>query len=206
MKKNILLFLLTVVFASCSDFLEEENKGLLLSETFFSNTQELQLGVNGIYHLLIDAHFNDQVTAATLGSNDITSRFVGFQEFDVFAPTGGNAQTSRYWAEIYSTIAAANELILNYEGANATEEEKRIAAGQAYFARAYSYFTLVRIWNEIPIYTENEVSYDIGLSGPAEVYDLIIEDLRLAEEILPAQWTGVQENIAFTSGLLPSHY
>ncbi|MCG8384525.1 MAG: RagB/SusD family nutrient uptake outer membrane protein [Cytophagales bacterium] len=204
MKKNILSVLLTVVFASCSDFLEEENKGLLLSETFFSNAQELQLGVNGIYHLLIDAHFNDQVTAATLGSNDITSRFVGFQEFDVFAPTGGNAQTSRYWAEIYSTIAAANELILNYEGANATEEEKRIAAGQAYFARAYSYFTLVRIWNEIPIYTENEVSYDIGLSGPAEVYDLIIEDLQRAEEMLPAQWTGVQENIAFTSGAAKS--
>ena len=204
MKKYIYTLLILMSTISCSDFLEEESKGLLVSESFFRNAEELDLAVTGIYNYIVDAAFNDQVTAATLGGQDITSRFDDFLEFDVFNATGDNAQVSRYWAETYRTIAASNDLILNYQNAEATELEKNQAAGQAYFARAYSYFTLVRIWNEIPLYTENEISEDIQKSSPQEVYELIIEDLKMAEEMLPAQWDDQKEDIGFTSGAAKS--
>ena len=204
MNKYIIILSLLIVFSACTDFLDEENKGNLVSENFFSNAQELELGVNGIYNLIVDAHFNDQVTIATLGGNDITSRFVDFQEYDVFAATGGNSGASRYWAETYRTITAANDLILNYERAEATEEEKNHAAGQAHFARAYSYFTLTRIWNAVPLYVENDVPEDIVPSPPQDVYALIIEDLTKAETMLPEVWTDQRENIGFTSGAAKS--
>ena len=183
MKKYIYTLLIIITAISCSDFLEEESKGLLVSEAFYQNAEELDLAVTAIYNYIVDAAFNDQVTAATLGGQDITSLFNDFQEFDVFNATGDNAQTSRYWAETYRTIVASNDLILNYTKAEATELEKNQAAGQAYFARAYSYFTLVRLWNEIPLYTENEISEDIQKSSPQEVYDLIVEDLKMAVNV-----------------------
>lgn len=204
MIRYLIIFVGLLSISSCSDFLEEENQSLLVAEEFYANAEELELGVNGIYNLIVDAHFNDQVTAATLGGQDITSRFVGFQEFDVFAPTGGNEQTSRYWAETYRTIAAANNLLLNYANAEATEEEKRQAAGQAYFARAYSYFTLVRIWNRVPLYTSRKVPEDIESSSPEAVYDLIVSDLLQAEAMLPPEWTDHKEDVGFTSGAAKS--
>ncbi|NER84616.1 MAG: RagB/SusD family nutrient uptake outer membrane protein [Leptolyngbya sp. SIO1D8] len=137
MKKYIYTLLIIITAISCSDFLEEESKGLLVSEAFYQNAEELDLAVTAIYNYIVDAAFNDQVTAATLGGQDITSLFNDFQEFDVFNATGDNAQTSRYWAETYRTIVASNDLILNYTKAEATELEKNQAAGQAYFARAY---------------------------------------------------------------------
>ena len=204
MKKYIYTLLIIITAISCSDFLEEESKGLLVSEAFYQNAEELDLAVTAIYNYIVDAAFNDQVTAATLGGQDITSLFNDFQEFDVFNATGDNAQTSRYWAETYRTIVASNDLILNYTKAEATELEKNQAAGQAYFARAYSYFTLVRLWNEIPLYTDNEISEDIQKSSPQEVYDLIVEDLKMAEQLLPDQWDDHRANIGFTSGAAKS--
>ncbi|MCG8307742.1 MAG: RagB/SusD family nutrient uptake outer membrane protein [Cytophagales bacterium] len=204
MKKIIYSLFVVSLFFSCSDFLEEESRGLLAPEAFYQNAEELDLAVTGIYHRIVNTAQSDRVTAATLGGQDLASRFNYFQEYDVFNPTGANKETGAYWAMLYQVITASNDLILNYEKADATEQEKQEAAGQAYFARAYSYFTLVRIWNEIPLYTENKLTYEAEKSSPKEVYDQIIEDLKNAELMLPENWSGVKEHIGFTSGAAKS--
>lgn len=202
MKKYIIIAFALLIATSCSDFLEEESKGQLMSDSFYKNAEELDMAVTGLYRSLAESTSSDACTSPTLGGQDMTSEFDGFQEFDVFNAAGDNVQTAGYWALMYRIIAVANELINNYEQAeDATETERNQAAGQAYFARAYAYFTLVRIWNGIPLYTKNEdATDDIAKSSPEDVYELIISDLKLAESMLPSVWTDKKANIGITSG------
>jgi len=205
MKKYIIIALVLLNVVACSDFLDEESKGQLMSDSFYQNAEELDMAVTGLYHSLAESLASDACTAPTLGGNDVTSEFDGFEEFDVFNATGDNEQTSGYWALLYNIVAVSNELINNYDQADATETEKNQAAGQAYFARAYAYFTLVRLWNEIPLYTKNEdADEDIVKSSPEDVYELIVSDLKLAEEMLPDEWTDKKADIGITSGAAKS--
>lgn len=68
-------------------------------------------------------------------------------------------------------------MILNYDKATASVDEKNKATGQAYFLQALSYFFLTRTWGGIPVTTDNTVDYTRKKAEPAEVYALIVADL-----------------------------
>ena len=99
------------------------------------------------------------------------------------------------WQKAYEGINKANGIIENYSRATGlTEEQLGYYAGQAYFVRAYLYFWLTRIYNEIPYVTTVRVADPtITLSSSAEIYEHIVEDLKLAEELLPMTWDGIDQ-------------
>jgi len=206
MKKYIYIIVLISIIVRCTDFLEEEAKGKIVAESFYNNAEELELAVTAMHRRLIYTNYFGHVDAPYLGGNDVTSTEDDFREFDVFNASGDNTMTEWLWDEHYTVIACANDLIHFYKKAKATEEEKNHAAGQAYFARAYSYFSLVRVWNKIPVNTgtSNEFSFDIVPSEPEVTYNVIIEDLKKAEEMLPVKWSGYKENVVMTRGAAKS--
>lgn len=145
--------------------------------------------------------------APTMGGRDKTSNLDEWRQIDLFAAQGDNSQLSAFWGNSYVVIMRANEIISRYEGANTSQQKKEEAAGQAHFIRAYNYFMLVRMYNKLPLYTNNEdASNDIALSEPEEIYSLIVEDLKLAEEFLPDNWAGdsKKEGVGYTSGAAKS--
>src|SRR5690554_1635105 len=72
-----------------------------------------------------------------------------------------------------------------------TQELKDIRMGQVRFLRGLYYFYLVQTFGNIPIVSEVEfeVKTDYSRSPVAEVYDLIISDLRYAVGSLPEEQT-----------------
>lgn len=204
MKKYIIILLFIGLFSSCSeDFLEEDPKGQLTTQGFFQNGQDLELGLTALYSQVNGIFNAAQACTALMGADDITTRSGSnkgpFREYDTFAATNTNPWV--YYHLPYKAILAANNILLNYEKAEkATEEERRLAAGQAHFMRALSYFWLVRVFNEIPLITQLEVDYEIEKSSPQEVYALIVEDLMKAEEFLPNSWSGKKAGVAPTKG------
>ncbi|NQU54565.1 MAG: RagB/SusD family nutrient uptake outer membrane protein [Bacteroidetes bacterium] len=204
MNKYIIFLLFVSLFVSCSeDFLEEEPKGQLTTKGFFQNGQDLELGVTALYNRVNGIFRASQTCTALMGADDITTRAGSnkgpFREYDTFSATNTNPWV--YYDKPYSAILAANNIIVNYEDAEkATEEERKFAAGQAYFMRALSYFWLVRVFNEIPLITQLEVDFEAVKSSPQDVYALIIEDLKIAEEFLPNSWSGLKDGVAPTKG------
>lgn len=209
MKKYLAIISICFLSSCSKDLLKEEPKVPTGTE-FYTNANDLQLASTGLY-ALINVAFNQVAGFATCyGGDDVGVARIGnklsFSDFDTFQPNSSNDRMTNWWGSFYATIKSCNSMILNYAGADATEEEKNRAAGQAYFLRAMSYFFLTRVWGEIPLITDNTVDYSIGKSQPADIYALIVDDLKRAETMLPDSWNGLGPqfqsgvNVAATKG------
>ncbi|MCE4565009.1 RagB/SusD family nutrient uptake outer membrane protein [Maribellus sp. CM-23] len=208
MKKILIILIISSIFVSCSEeFLNIAPKGDVYPETFYATESDLEMAVTGVYRVFQELYFFGNALAYTTAGRDKTSKFNNFVEVDVFNAEGDNGEMLRFWAYAYQAINACNTIINNYEGADASEAAKKKAAGQAHFLRGYVYFQLVRMYNEIPFYlSEEEVSNDMPLTGPQVVYDLIIDDLKIAEDYLPTNWNDdtKRAGVAVTSGAAKS--
>jgi starch-binding outer membrane protein, SusD/RagB family len=98
------------------------------------------------------------------------------------------------WRAHYRAIADLNPAIraLNDDklGNAASQEQKDQLMAQAKFLRAFNYFSLVRLYGDVPLITEetNVVADEILRTPTAEVYDYIQSELEYAVANLPATW------------------
>jgi hypothetical protein len=91
------------------------------------------------------------------------------------------------WAGLYTVISRANAAIANvptYDASVASVDELLFndVSAQAHFIRAWSYFSLVRLFGDVPLWTElpSSDNFMIGLSSAKEVYAQIIMDAEFA--------------------------
>jgi hypothetical protein len=98
------------------------------------------------------------------------------------------------WVVHFRAIADVNPAIkaLNDDqlGTSATPEQKDELMAQARFLRAFNYFTLVRLYGDLPIIDENTdpINAEISRAPLADVYSFIIADLQFAIQNLPDTW------------------
>jgi hypothetical protein len=199
MKKFLLILLAVFTLISCSkEFLDENTKGLMLPPDSFRTKEELEKWVNGTYGLL-NLMFNDpREFMFYLGGDDVTADPgtdpPNYIVFDVFSPgiNWVSYNSIRMWAACYKTIKQTNTIILNVNESDINQKipeiYKKRALGQAYFVRALTYYFLARIWGEVPLITDLDVSYSLKKSSFKEIFDLIISDLKKAEILLPETW------------------
>ncbi|WP_215240756.1 RagB/SusD family nutrient uptake outer membrane protein [Dyadobacter helix] len=201
MKKYIIYFCLVYGLFSCS-ILEEKNKGLLTPETYYTTPEQLEASVVTVYKQLTTIYERTgRGTCAMFGADDVTTSKVNVDilEYEIFKPTGANTSLTNWWGQSYKGINFANNIIVN-SAKVPDSDAKKYALGQAYFGRAWFYFFLVRIHNKIPLITDLTVHSDLTASEPREVYELIISDLKKAEEMLPDAWTDYKAKMGVTSG------
>jgi hypothetical protein len=188
---NGCLALLTALVFSCQS-LEENPAGVLVAESFFQSTADLDAAVAATYRQLAEntwgglCHTN--VWTLMFGADDLTSASnrTAYLEFDRFAATDMNGSLkAAYWDRPYGCIFDANNVINNYERVQGNETYILNKAGEAYFLRAWSYFWLVRSFGEIPMPLSTDLDYTLPLTPVAEVYRQIISDLEFAIAHLP---------------------
>ena len=72
------------------------------------------------------------------------------------------------------------------EASDMTKEEIASYMGELYFLRAFCYWNLVRTFGSVPLRTEeNMYTWDLAKSPVADVYELIVSDLKKAMENCP---------------------
>jgi len=201
MNNYIVVILISFCFSSCSnDFLDEKDYGLIRPSGSFETTEELERWVTGTYGLL-NLMFNDpREYMFYLGGDDVTADPgkdpPNYLVFDVFSPgiNWVSYVTRQMWSACYKTIKQTNTIILNVNESDINQKipeiHKKRALGQAYFIRALTYYFLVRIWGEIPLITDLNVSYSLKKSSYKEIYDMIVSDLKKAELLLPDKWNN----------------
>jgi hypothetical protein len=104
----------------------------------------------------------------------------------------------------YGQIRNINDAIDGLQNhSTLSDNEKNELLGQAYFFRAWRYFTMVRWHGGVPIIKEvQNALYSKSMDGSLIVHrsttkeciDFICEDLDKAAELLPAQWGRVASN------------
>jgi hypothetical protein len=95
---------------------------------------------------------------------------------------------------MYQEINRANSILLYVPDMTISDAVKNYALGQAYFFRGYSYLWLAPWYGDtrsggIPIVREDTPVNDLDVPRPASVlenYDMIIDDLRKAADLLPS--------------------
>jgi len=189
--------LVSVIFwaISCQDLLTEDPKGQLSINNFFTERGDLDLALNALYSVLAqDQYANNQIGVNFLGGDDISthpaSNKQSLREYDQYDVSDNNTWMAVLWEARWRLIKAAN-FIINNAGRtpDATTEEINTTIGQAYFWRAYSYFYMVTAWGDVPMVLKDEVDYDISLTPAADIYELIVSDLKKAEEMTPDNYT-----------------
>jgi len=187
------LFLLS----GCQD-LDENPKSKLTPESYFKTPQELEGAIAAMYRALApdDAWGFTSGWTSYFGADDMSthpaSNKADFRDFDRLQGDAGNNSMNNQWQGPWRSIYQANAVISVIDNVNfSSETEKNNAVGQAYFMRAISYYYLTRTFGDLPIITEGiDVDDRPDRQPTADVYNLVIDDLKKAEEYLPESWPG----------------
>ena len=223
-KAGKLALVVTVVgLAACSDKFLEEKKlyGKYSDATVYNNYETAQNRIDNFYYQLLpgqkegDGMYADIVST---GSNDddacSTEEYAGVSAWeDNTNILDYQILNSKKWDHLYvefkenspyGQIRNINDAIDGLQKhSTLSENEKNELLGQAYFFRAWRYFTMVRWHGGVPIIKEvQNALYSKSMDGSLIVHrsttkeciDFICEDLDKAAELLPAQWGRVASN------------
>ncbi|MCC8187732.1 MAG: RagB/SusD family nutrient uptake outer membrane protein [Bacteroides sp.] len=192
--QTLCVVLTGLAFASCSDLLTEETYGKHHSDTYFENTEKLEMAVNGVY-----AIFNKQATYGQYWmvydcDTDI-SHISGAGTGHVARDLGHyNAYTEHSWLQetwiaYYEGIDRANTILAKKDDVKIADsaDQKRFdrLIAQTKTLRAMCFFDLTLLWGDVPMkLTPSQASEDFmqGQTPRDEVYAQIVTDL---EEAIP---------------------
>lgn len=190
--KYLFLLLMSVSIIGCSD-LEEEPVGLLAPQGFFKTTADIQTAVDGsLTHAINEKFWGRKLSIALMLRSDmvdLSSSETRRVEHNELTALPNNGMLTEFWPKSYQGIAAANNAIAGAAAVNVADDVKNPVTAQAYFARAFYYFHLVRLFGDIPYIstpiTDTEAAITISKTPAAEVYANIIADLEFAKQWLP---------------------
>lgn len=180
---------------SCSDFLDEHPNGQLNKEDFFNNKEELNASLHALYSVIATSQAsNNFIGTNFLAGDDISthpaSNKQSLREFDQYNAADNNTWMVTLWEQRFKVIKAANFIINNAARTQGvSQDDIDVAIAQAHYWRAYSYFYLVTTWGKVPVMLEEKIDYNAPLETEEKIYELIVDDLKFAEEHLPVLYT-----------------
>lgn len=192
--KYIGLILTVSLFVACNeDFLEPVPETVISSENYFLNDEQIESGVIGIYDALQGVNstsLNDNrgiqqefyVTEMRSDNTRTKNQEGEAAQFESYSITPNNGIVENYYRSTYNTIYRSNLVLENL--ANASDAAAPIFEGEAKFARAYSYFNLVRLFGDVPLIdrvinpSDSETAFT--RVSTSTIYDLIVSDLETA--------------------------
>ena len=200
MKNNfnviILGCLLTIVMASCENFLDTKPINFLTPPVAYTTEEQLEAALAGVYDALggvnatkgiySDAMITYGATEGDLTFYSATNPSDGPQIFDF---STSNKYVEYYWNALYLGIDRANMLLANIDNNLEIDEEVRsVIRGEATFLRGYYYFLLVQTFGEVPLKLEPSVSAshadDIPKSTIKKVYSQLLSDMKTSEPLV----------------------
>lgn len=214
--RNIVCAISTTLFVSCSSWLEEEPKTFISPEAFYQTVEDFDGALKGLYPQGLNMNLTE--VFADYNDKPESAEQVG----DIWAnnPGYGFYAVRDAWSGAYSTIKNANMILESIEGKDFSEETRNRIIGEAKCLRAWSYFTLVQLFGDVPLRDKVVTSdADIAIERTPEkdIYDFILNDIEEAEQLLPeeAQSMGrvdkyvakaIMARIYLTSAGFPMNY
>lgn len=184
--KNIVLAVSVILFASCSDWLEEKPKTFISPSSFYKTVEDFDGALKGLYPqgqelnlTEVFADYNDKPESAEqVGDLWANNPGYGFYAF-------------RYaWSGAYSTIKNTNMVLEAIEGKEFAPETKDRIIGEAKCLRAWAYFTLVQLFGDVPLRDKvvtSDADIAIDRTSQADIYTFIFADILDAEQKLPTE-------------------
>jgi len=196
--RKIIILLVILAFAGCEGFLEEDIRSTHNYDNYFKSEDDLVRFSNGMFGGLIiwtweqgGLFFNNYWVLQDLASDNCIEKgpSVDMHDLDKFTFDPNNIVFDFVWQGCYFIINSANVLLAESENmpVYSSPEIKNHIQGEAYFMRGMLYFELVKLFGELPLQDFPTTKVDasqLDRSPVSAVYERIITDLELAEELL----------------------
>jgi tetratricopeptide (TPR) repeat protein len=165
------------------DYLKSESDYRTLEISVYSPLQWLNQSV------VIGDIASDNSVAGGESASDV----LPLQQIDDYTLTPVNSTLLDLWQVAYEGVNRANYMVQykekNKAGETVNFNGKDALYGEVYFLRAYYYFTLVRMWGDVPLLTDkrlpNEEGKSLTRAPKADVYAHVENDLKAAIAVLP---------------------
>ena len=203
-----------VGFSACDSFLDEEPRSELTSNNYYLSEAHAKQNVNYLYRTGVPARLTS--TGAYAGSiaqiqGALTGYFTNTYEGQELTYKYGREMTRQQntmtvgvalggeWDAAYRAINVANSAIKHIPAINNINPEVAASlVAEAKFFRAWNYFFLVKLYGDVPFYTEPFSSSDDDMMLPrtatSTIYTQIESDLKEAVATLPAKTFGENDH------------
>ncbi|MFH4967445.1 RagB/SusD family nutrient uptake outer membrane protein [Gaetbulibacter sp. M240] len=188
-KVKVFVTMCLVIFIanSCDDLVDEVPESEISPENFFRNNEDLETALTAAYDGLQNAYATNTFYWGEIRSENHQS--IGAQangdDLDIINNniTPGNPQTR--WDRLYLMIERANQVIFN---APKISGYNKNFLGEAYAIRAKGYFDAIRVWGDVPLFTEPVTLLSEAMKPATDattiMNDVVIADMLKAEELL----------------------
>lgn len=177
-----------ILCSSCSDFLEEDTRGMQMQETFYNTDREVEGGLMGLYDQLIntDAGIRGNLIYRTEACSDLLTykpvAAAAGMAFPKYMLTPESNIVTNTWNYIYKNLFGINAFIKSLsenESSDISEEVKSVCLKEAKFFRALMYYHAVMCWGDVPLRIEPTDMSDTNIERtPKEkVWDQVLADL-----------------------------
>jgi len=193
--KIILLAIIGIFSLSCD---LDEDPIFLDSQAVYTDINVAKGALDGIYQGLTSYGAQEQRLFALAGYSGlfVTGKNGGNNVNNVnnanlfsLKPTY-DIDSENMWGGLYRVIARCNGAIENVstvlEPSSSDESGFNDIAGQAYFVRAWSYFSLTRLWGDVPLWLSlpNNENLHLATSPSKDIYAQIISDAEMAISLM----------------------
>ena len=190
---NWFLFLLLAVLMSCD--LNEEP--IFLDPSIYNSVSTAESARDGFYEGLADYDAQERRYFVANGFSGMfgTARNGNFVDnlhnSRLFSLKPVQDEDSELmWGRLYTTISRTNAAIENIMTVENPTSSKEVAlndvAGHAYFVRAWTYYYLVRLFGEIPLWVNlpSNTNFAVPTSKEIDIYQQIISDAKMAQNLM----------------------
>lgn len=218
-----IFYSLVIVFSfsmfSCKDYLEKTQNADISEADIFTNFINFQGYVETMYEDIVDP-VHSYYQQWNNGDDIISQTNLEWAEGNYLTLLSANrskyyntaakrekttAQIGNFaiWQNSWFGIRAANTSLAHLKDlVEATDEEKQLIEGQAYFYRAYFHWEMMKAWGKIPyVDTVFDALSDLRIpqKGLYATAELILSDFQKAVDLLPVDWdlteTGKQRTL-----------
>jgi len=199
-KKIFSVFVVTAMLTSCKKFVDYNPH-----EDFQITAQDYLQSESDYRTMVISAYSPLQWLNQTIPIGDIASDnsvaggesasdVLSLQQIDDYTLTPVNSTLQDLWQVAYEGVNRTNYLLQykdkNLAGQTVSFAGKDALYGEVSFLRAYYYFNLVKMFGDVPLFTDKRLelsdSRTLKRSPKADVYKQIEADLTGAIAVLPA--------------------
>lgn len=212
--KKLLIYIGVItllIFNSCSDsFLDSDPKTGGTENNFYKTKSDAQKALIGCYDGLqrvwSGGDAGDAVAFPVMSEICSDNCFGGtgtadrlyHQAMDEFTPTVATTEKDMLnanWIAYYNALYRCNKLLqklddIDWEGDNAA---KTSVESQTRFIRAFLYFDMLRVWENVPLLTEPS-DQNLPQADPHDVYAVVAADLKYAADNLAAKTHSAAED------------
>lgn len=203
----ILILMTAVTMAGCSKILEKSPESNFTPDNFYRNADDARAAVNAVYDVMNSSDMYNQVIWIIQDQSTDDAEWGGGRstanqpknDLDKYTFTPATVTFQTLWSACYKAINRCNAALERIPGITMDETLKARLLGEAKFMRAFYYFTMVRLFGDVPLITKETTSLNnlqVARATTEDVYKQIIQDFTDAETVLPVNYSAAEKGKA----------